>query len=49
MQKSKIIIDAFVLNKISNSSKITNNEKVNFLKHVWYLTNSEKRELVDTL
>jgi len=49
MKKSKIIIDAFVLNMISGSNELTNKEKLNFLKYIWYMTNSEKRELVQII
>ena len=49
MKKSKIIIDPFVLNKISCSNELTNNEKIHFLKYVWYLTNTEKRELAQII
>lgn len=45
MKKSKIIIDSFVLNKISCSNELTNKEKINILKYVWYMTSTEKREL----
>ena len=45
MKKSKIIIDSFILNKISNSNELNNNEKIHFLKYVWYMTKSEKKEL----
>ena len=34
MKKSNIIIDTSILNKISGSNKITDNEKINFLKYV---------------
>ena len=49
MRKSKIIIDTFVLNEISNSNELKNKEKIHFLQYIWYLTNSEKRELVRTI
>jgi len=45
MKKSKIIIESFILDKISESNELTNNEKINFLKYVWYMTMSERREL----
>ncbi len=45
MKKSKIKIDPFVLDKISNSNELTNMEKINFMKYVGYMTISEKREL----
>ncbi len=49
MLKSKIIIDPFILNKISNSTELSDTEKINFLKYIWYLTKSERRELALTL
>lgn len=49
MQKSKIIIDAFVINKIANSTMIDNNSKISFLKYVWYMTGSEKKELLQMI
>jgi len=49
MKKSKIIIDSFILNKISNSNKLNNEEKIHFLKYVWYMTSSEKRELAQVV
>lgn len=49
MSKSKINIDAQVLDCISNSVQINDAEKVSFLKFVWYMTISEKRELIATL
>jgi hypothetical protein len=45
MKKSKIIIDSFVLNEISNSNELTNKEKIQFLQYVSYMTSTEKREL----
>ena len=45
MKKNKIIIDSFILNKISNSDILSNIEKIHFLKYVWYMTNSERKEL----
>ena len=49
MKKSKIVIDSFILNKISNSNELTNNEKIHFLKYVWYMTGSERRELAQVV
>lgn len=46
MQKLKFTIEPSILEAISNSTKITNNEKMEFLRLVGYLTTSEKRELV---
>lgn len=49
MWKSKIIIDPLILNKISNSRELNDIEKINCLKYIWYFTNSERRELAQTL
>lgn len=45
MRKSKFLIESLVLDKISQSNVLTDNEKINFLKYVGYMTLSEKREL----
>jgi hypothetical protein len=45
MNKSKILIDPFILNKISDSNELTDIEKINFLKYVGYMTITERREL----
>ena len=45
MKNNKIIVDSFILNKISCSNELTNSEKVNFLQYVWYMTKSEINEL----
>ncbi len=49
MKKSKLIIDPFILNKISNSNEINDSEKIHFLQYVWYMTSSEKRELAQVV
>lgn len=49
MRKSKIIIDEFIINKIANSIIIDNNWKISFLKYIWYMTWSEKRELLQMI
>ncbi len=49
MKKSKIIIEPFILNKIANSDELNNNEKMNFLHYVWYMTKSEQRELAQLI
>ncbi len=49
MKKSKIIIDSFILDKISGSNELTGNDKIHFLKYVWYMTNSEKQELAQII
>lgn len=49
MRKSKIIVDNFIIDKIANSNIIDNNSKISFLKYIWYMTWSEKRELVQLI
>ena len=49
MKKSKIIIDSFILNKISCSNELTNGEKIHFLKYVWYMTGAERKELAQVI
>jgi hypothetical protein len=45
MKKSKIIVEWSILDKIAKSNILSPNEKLNFLKYIWYLTTEEKREL----
>ncbi|MCH2188405.1 hypothetical protein MK079_01085 [Candidatus Gracilibacteria bacterium] len=45
MKKSKILVDASLLNKIAHSDKISEVEKISFLKFVGYMTSEEKHEL----
>lgn len=49
MSKLNITIEPNILEAISNSTKITNNEKVELLRLVGYLTNTEKQELVELI
>ncbi len=46
MQKSKINIEPLVLDKITGSNILTDNEKISFLKYIWYMTLSERKELI---
>jgi len=46
MKKSRIIFSPFVLDKISNSSELKNIEKIQFFKYLWYMTETEKNELM---
>lgn len=48
MEKSKIQISARVLDAISRSS-LTEKEKINILKYVGYMTQSEQQELMLSL
>ncbi len=45
MKKSKIIINLFILDKIVSSNELIECEKINLLKYIWYMTQSEIREL----
>lgn len=45
----KIILNNELLDKIVNSYKITETEKISFMKYVSYLTKSEQRELAELL
>lgn len=38
-----------ILDKIANSFKITENEKMSFLRYISYLTVSEQKELAELL
>lgn len=49
MQKRKIKIDEWVLNKITSSETMTDSEKLSFMKYLWYMTTSEKEELVQII
>lgn len=49
MKKSNIVFSPFLLDKISNTNELKNVEKINFLQYVWYMTESEKKELMKTL
>ncbi len=46
MQKLNFTIEPNILEAISNSTKISNSEKIELLRIVGYMTNSEKKELV---
>ena len=46
MQKSKIYIEPLVLDKITGSNKLTEHEKISFLKYIWYMTLNERQELI---
>lgn len=45
MWESKIIVEPTIQQKIENSAILTPKEKENFLRHLYYFTNEEKREL----
>lgn len=51
MQNRKRImkIDVGVLDKITSSDTMTDSEKLNFMKYLWYMTTSEKEELVQII
>lgn len=47
MQKINFTIEPKILEAISNSTKISNSEKIEILRIVGYMTASEKKELVE--
>ena len=49
MKKSKIIVDWSILDKIVNSVILSEKEKLNFMKYIWYMTMSEKKELASII
>ena len=49
MKKAKIIIDWSILDKIVNSMILSEQEKLNFMKYIWYMTKSEKKELASII
>ena len=49
MKKSKIIVEWSILDKIARSNILTQAEKLNFLKYIWYMTSDEKRELATVI
>lgn len=44
--KKSIIIDNDLIDAIANSLKMGDKEKMNFLKYIWYMTFSERKELL---
>ncbi|MDD3302840.1 MAG: hypothetical protein PHN31_04730 [Candidatus Gracilibacteria bacterium] len=44
-KKKNFLVDNSLLDKIVNSLLLTEQEKLNFLKYISYLTSKEKREL----
>ena len=49
MKKAKIIIDWSILDKIVNSIILSEQEKLNFMKYIWYMTKNEKKELASII
>ena len=49
MQKSNIRLDGDLLDIISSSSVLKDSEKIDFMKYIWYMTKTEKRELVQLI
>jgi hypothetical protein len=49
MKKSKILFNPYELDKISNSNVLKDKEKINFLRHIVYLTKLERTELLTYL
>lgn len=49
MKKAKIIVDWSILDKIVNSIILSEQEKLNFMKYIWYMTTNEKQELASII
>jgi len=49
MKKAKIIIDWSILDKIVDSIILSEQEKLNFMKYIWYMTRNEKQELASII
>ncbi len=49
MKKAKIIVDWSILNRIVNSIILSEKEKLNFMKYIWYMTTSEKKQLASII
>ncbi len=49
MKKNKLNIDNNLIDIISNSTKITSNNKLEFLRNIWYMTKSEQKQLINLL
>ncbi len=49
MKKSKIIVDWSILDKIVNSIILSDQEKLNFMKYISYMTTWEKQELASII
>jgi len=49
MKKAKIIVDWSMLDKIVNSMILSEKEKLNFMRYVWYMTTNEKQELASII
>ncbi len=45
MKKSKINVEHDILNMIANSTKLTESQKISFLKFIWYMNKKEIDEL----
>lgn len=45
MKKCKIKLETSLIDKIASSHSLSQNEKLQFLKYVGYMTQSEKKEL----
>jgi len=49
MKKAKIIVDWSILDKIVQSMILSDNEKLTFMKYIWYMTRSEKKQLASII
>ncbi len=49
MKKSKLIVSAKVLDAIADSWVLSDDEKLNFLRYVGYMSHSEQKELCSVI
>jgi len=48
-KKTKIIVEWSILDKIAKSRLLSEQQKLNFLKYIWYMTQKEKKELASLI
>ena len=44
-RERKIVVNNSILDQITNSNCLSENEKISFLKYIWYLTGEETKQL----
>jgi hypothetical protein len=49
MKKSQIYVIPNLLDKIADSDVLWYEEKLSFLQHIWYLKESEQKELINMI
>ncbi len=49
MRKSKITINSSILDKIVESSILSDKEKLVFMQYIWYMTGSERLKLASII